>query len=257
MFLPHRSPVYAAVLGLATATAAFAQVSSIDSVKVTPRVFNDVPGATFTQFNSYPTDVSFGESGVSASGGGFANRDEWQFSNNGGSTAYQFQGNDYFSASMTLTLTASSLTQRKEAGFLMTSPNFPGGDLQFFVDTDAHEVVQVGGVGFYSFNNSQGITYTAGTPITLGITYFLNTDGKAAFIFTANGVNSPVEEFASGNIGSTATLGGYFQIVNDPTDPNNSGTASFANIGITPVPEPSTLALAGLGLLPILLRRRQ
>ena len=38
---------------------------------------------------------------------GWANRDVWYFSANGGSSAYQFQNNDYFHASFQVTLTGS------------------------------------------------------------------------------------------------------------------------------------------------------
>ena len=51
-------------------------------------------------------------------------------------------------------------------------------------------------------------------------------------------------------------LGGYFQIGNDPNNPNNSGKAFFGDISITsPTPEPGTLALLGLGIVPFLFRR--
>jgi hypothetical protein len=167
---------------------------------------------------------------------------------------------------MTLNLTGSPITPRKEAGFLFSTAS--NGDIQFIVNTDGHEVVQFGGISFYSFNNQTNnpITYNSGQNITLGMQYFLNSDGKNALQFYANGTPSPVFEFGptvgSGalDIGDGSTLGGYFQIVNDSTNSLNSGTALFSNIAIT-VPEPSTFALVGLvlglGGLTSLLRRRQ
>jgi hypothetical protein len=55
-----------------------------------------------------------------------------------------------------------------------------------------------------------------------------------------------------------STLGGYFQIVNNPADPSNSGMALFRNMSIVAVPEPSMFALLSLGVLPLglILRRR-
>ena len=242
----------AALVGLVAGSGAYAQVSSINSASVQTRVFNDVPGSTVAVINKYPTGISITDVGVSQATG-FANRHVWDFSNDGGTSAYKLNNNDYFQASFDLTLTGNPITPRKEAGFLLSTTS--SGDIQFIVNTDGHEVVQFGGIGFYSFNASNGITYNDGDTITLGISYFLDGNGKNALMFTANGVNSPVQEFATGGIGDGSTLGGYFQIVNDPTNPLNSGTASFAKISI--VPEPSTLALLGLGALPLLLRRRR
>ena len=237
----------ATLICLAAATSAYAQVGSINSAKVTPRVFNDIPGAALTVNNSYPTTISFDEQRVSQTGG-FANRDVWQFSNNGGASPYQFNNNDFFQATMTLTLTGTPLSPRKEAGFLL---NTIGGDGQFIVNTDAHEVVAFGGpLPFYAFP----ATYDSGETITLGLTYFLDGNGKRAIIYTADGVSSPAQEFSNLEQGiiDSSTLGGYFQIVNDANNPNNGGTAVFGNIGI---PEPATIATnilvvlgAGLGV---------
>ena len=253
----QRYTCYAALIGLAATSGLYGQVSSINSAVVQPRVFNDVPGATLTVVTNYPSSISFNEQGVSTATG-FANRDVWQFSSTSGVSAYQFQNNDYFSVLMTLTLTASPLLPRKEAGFLFTTASH--GDIQFIVNPDGHEVVQFGGIGFYSFNNSNGILYNSGDTITLGMTYFLDGNGKNALVFSANGTNSPVQEFATGDgIGNGSTLGGYFQIANASANPANSGSALFQNISISGVvPEPSTFALLSLGIVPLglLLRRR-
>ena len=238
---------YLTLIGLAAATGAYAQ---INSAFIMPRVFNDVPGATLTSINNYPGFIVFNEAGVS-SATGFANRDVWQFSNNG-TTAYALQNNDYFQASFNLTLTANTLTVRREAGFLFTTAT--SGDIQFIVDTDAHEVVQFGGISFYSFN--PGLSYNSGDTISLAMAYFLDASGNNALQFRANGVSSPVYEFAAGTgIGNGSTLGGYLQVVNDPANPSNAGTALFQNI--TLVPEPSVFALLSLGLLPLVFRRRR
>ena len=255
MTLLQRCACCATLIGLAAVTGANAQVSSINSAIVTSRVFNDITNATFTGANNYPSSISFSESGVSTTNSAFANRDMWQFSNNGGTSAYQFQNDDYFHVSFDLTLTGNPISPRKEGGFLFST--FNHGDLQFIVNTDGHEVVQFGGIGFYSFNANNGITYTSGTKITLGMTYFLDGNGRNALFFTANGVDSPVQEFAAGDgIGNGSTLGGYLQVVNDGTNPSNSGSALFENVNIAAVPEPSTFALLGLGLISLALRRR-
>jgi len=233
-------------LWLATVGEVGAQVNSINSAVVANRQFNDVPGASLTSFNLYPSIILFNEAGVSAPTG-FANRDSWQFSNNG-TTAYQFTSQNYFTATMTLQVTASPTSPRKEAGFLLSTPNF--GDIQFIVNTDGHEVVQFGGTSFYSFSGNNIVSYNSGDSIKLGLAYLLAPDGNSALQFFANGIASPVFEFAPGiGIANGSTLGAYFQIVNDPSNPANSGLATFQNLSIVATPEPSTLAITGLGLV--------
>jgi len=247
----QRCGCYATLIGLAAANGAYAQVSTINSARIYPREYNDVPGSSLTVVSNYSTLIRFSDLGVSAPGG-FANRHVWRFSNDGGTTAYQFQNNSFFQVSMTLTLTASSIAPRKEAGFLFDTI---GGQGQFIVNTDGHEIVAFGGpLPFYAFP----ATYDSGETITLGMRYFSN-NGTNSIIYSANGVNSPVLPFTNLEQGiiNGSTLGGYFQIVNASGDLFNSGIASFGNISI--VPEPSMFALLSLGVLPLalLLRRRR
>ena len=135
---------------------------------------------------------------------------------------------------MTLTLTGAPTSPRKEAGFRLDSS--VGGDGLFIVNTDAHEIVAFGGpLPFYSFGN----TYNSGTPIVLGMTYE-NIGGTNGIVYSANGVNSPFLPMTNLEQGvlDGSTLGGYLQVV-----------------GI--VPEPSSIALIGLGALTVYLRRRK
>ena len=244
-----------AIIGLAAVTGVYAQVTTINSAVVTTHVFNDVPTAVPLALNTYPSFILLGEAGMSAPTG-FADRDVWRFSANG-TTPYQFQNADYFSATFALTLTGSPITPRKEAGFLFSTAS--AGDVQFVVNTDGHEIVQFGGGPSYSW--TAGSTpalpgYNSGEIVTMRMDYFLDTGtGMNALQFFANGIPSPIYDYpAGGGIGNGSMLGGYFQIVNDPANPANSGNALFYNINI--IPEPSTLVLVGLGSLALLLRRR-
>jgi hypothetical protein len=227
-------------LGFGLATGAFAQVGAINSAIVTPRVYNDVTNATLTVVTNYPTLISFKEQNVSATNG-FANRDAWHFSKDEGATAYPFQNGDYFQVSMKITLTGNPATPRKEAGIIFNNPLNDGGE--FILDTDAHEVVAFGGfLPFYAFPKF----FNSGDTVTMGITYFRDANGKNSIIYTANGTNSPPLELSNNEQGviNNTTIGGYFQIQQDKTNPTNSGSASFASITITPLPEVGISAIA-------------
>jgi len=218
-----------ALVSLVGVNAAFAQISTINSAAYHPREFNDVPGSTLTVVSNYPSVISFDDRNVSKSTG-FANRHVWRFSNDSGVTAYQFTNDEFFSVFMTVTLTGDPISPRKEAGFLLSTI---GGDGQFIVNTDGHEVVAFGGpLPFYAFPR----TFNSGDTITLGMTYFLDSNGKRAVIYYANCLQSPPLEFSNLEQGiiDGSTQGGYFQIVNASSNPTNSGSAVFQNIQIGP-----------------------
>jgi len=236
------------VLGLAFISGAYAQPfnsgsavfqnititgdPAVNSDIVHPRVFNDYPWATLNTVNNYPSLVSFSESGV-VGPSGFANRDDWNFSSDGGLTDHLFNNNEYWSISALVTLTGNPTTPRKEAGLRLDSS--VGGDGLFILDTDAHEIVAFGGpFPFYSFGN----TFNSGDSVLMGITYE-NIGGTNGIVYSANGVDSPFLPMSNLEQGviDGSTLGGYFQIA-----------------GL--VPEPSAFALLGLGSVALLLRRR-
>lgn len=268
---------YAIFLGLTLATGAYAQVSSINSAIIVPRVFNDIPGATGNYVNSYPS-ISLSESGVS-SATGFADRDVWYFSNNGGSSAYQFHAGDYFNASFTINLTGNNPNGKDlEAGWLFSNPSGGfGGDLQAIVNAANGAVAQFGGPSYYPFSPAAGgypafagapnvANYVPGQTYTMGLNYVIDPNtGRNAFQYSVNGVfaqssaGNPYFDLGAGvSIGGTGDfLGGYLQVQTDSTNPSQSGTADFGNISITAVPEPSALALLCVGLLPLLLRRKK
>lgn len=211
-------------------SAASAQVSDINSARLFPRTYNDDPTSVLVSVNTYPTLISFNDQSVDKNGvaGGFANRHVWYFSKDSGVNAYRFQNNDFFEVFMDVTLTATPNSPRKEAGFLLDTV---GGQGQFIVNTDAHEVVAFGGpLPFYAFPS----TYDSGETLRLGMTYFRDVDGKRKVIYHAGGQSSPAKEFTNLEQGiiNQSRLGGYVQIVIDATNPLNSVTSAYQNITI-------------------------
>jgi hypothetical protein len=268
---------YAALLGgsfcaalCALPGSVLAQVSTINSATIDPRVFDDIPSATLTTVNNYPSAISFTEQNVS--GSGFANRDVWYFSNNGGASAYEPGFADYFQASFGLKVTGGDPGLDIEAGFLLSDPSGEiGGDLQSLV-TGAGVVVQFGGPSYYPFSPAAGgypgaggsvPNYVEGQTYNMLLDYTVDPNTHVnAFEYAVNGqyaassAGDPYFDLGPGvglgNVGDA--LGGYFQIQQNPNDPTNTGEAVFSNINI--VPEPTTLALLGVGV-PLLLRRRR
>jgi hypothetical protein len=262
-------------LSIIASTGAYGQISSINSAYIHEGVFNDMPGATRTFNNSYPGSITLSESNVSRTNSGGLNRDVWYFSNNGGASAYQFNAGNYFTASFSVTLSGGTSGVDMEAGFLFSNPAGTwGGDNQVVVVNNG-VVAQFGGPSYYPFSPAAGgypgvggsvPNYVVGQTYTMTMIYTVDPHtGNNAFEYAVNGqfgasaAGNPYFDLGAGlSIGALGdNLGGYFQIGNAP---NNSGSAVFSNISITPiiVPEPSALALAGVGMtLAWLFRRRQ
>ncbi len=264
MNLPQRLTFSAVLVSFAAATGASAQISSINSAVITPRVFDDMPGATGNYINNYPTSITLGESGAFRTTSGGLDRDYWAFSANGTTPYVLGAGDTAFTVSFNLTLGPDTGSVDSEAGFIIPNGqtasygqgngSFPGGDLQFLAKSSQdHFIGFFGGPGFWN----SGISYVAGTTINLKLVYFQTGGTGNMQFFVTDGTStasSPVESW-TGNLAGDI-LGGYFQIGNSGAAPGASAQSAFSDVVIT-VPEPSSLALLGVGCLGFLAFRRK
>jgi hypothetical protein len=98
------------------AGSAMGQVSAINGMTSMPRIFNDRPGSNLVITNNYPSSFRIAED--TPGQGGFANWHMGGFSTNGGASPYDFNYNDAFDATTTVTVhTLNPGTVGGEAGF--------------------------------------------------------------------------------------------------------------------------------------------
>ncbi len=207
-----------------------AQVSAINSFSVDSRVFDDIPAATLTTITNYPAEISFEEQNVS-SASGFANRDVWYFSTNGG-TPYLFQNNDYFTATFGVTLTGGTPGYDLEAGYLFSNPSGSfGGDLQSLL-TGAGVVVQFGGPSYYPIP----VEWLSRAPVAalqLRRNLYHGPENRREY-----SVNEPYAASSPGNTYFDLGRGRHRRRqpsgLRKPFLVTNTGTAVFSNISIVP-----------------------
>ncbi|MBA3481620.1 MAG: hypothetical protein H0T51_07380 [Pirellulales bacterium] len=243
---------------------AYAQqpVNDINGLRVRTSAFVGDPGTVKTvtpapvgtAITPLPSSLIYHETNFTNTGVGFqANRAEFLLSNDAGATGRFFRntfGNqDAFDISFDLTLEAQAATPRKEAGIRI---NFNGFDGLFLVNTDAGEIVAFGGtLPFYSFNVTNGLSYTAGETINMRMVYtppeldnanMVVEPGTIEYIVDegAGPVSSMPIEFGGieGGIIDGSTVGLHVQAtgaINDTTDFVRATWADFDFEGAAPV----------------------
>ena len=236
-----------------TLGAASAQAFSINpnAVHFTTRIYNDCPASTVTTDGSaYPASIFIDDTFLPCSG--FANLHIWQFSNDGGATASEFDNWSDFSFTTTMTMTGND-ANGGEAG-VNISPWYSAIDGRINCRVPDGEVAAFGGrMPFYSWTDPAhgGLHYVLGTPITLTMTYHHNgltsaSPGTVAYNVLYNSVNYPAGPFALdlGNasedpphgvwgILSPAHVGGFFQPRLDPGNFASTLRATWTNIQYT------------------------
>jgi len=218
------------VLTLVLALSVWAQ-AQVNDVVILDRVFNDDSDSISAHVKNLPT-VILSDTKLDGDGSPpeFANRHAW-FVSADGVDPLQLPLDVEWTLEYDLTLTGNPVTPRKEAGgFVRIGMPWGYSELQFMVNTDAHEVVAFGyPFPFYRFS----LSYNSGDTIHLGIHFFKDADGKYKVIYMVNELSSPAMALADQSIivqKNWITPGGYLQVNIQAGNPNNGGTAVFDNI---------------------------
>lgn len=202
-----RTRYFSATLLACAALAAFASGASAtpnaNGAVVLERLYNDCPISAVASTNSYPGSIHITDSwdGLCV---GFANGHAWNFSADGGATSANLGNNGNYKFSATVTLNSNPGTIE---GGIHLAPWWNNMDGRFQARLPDGEVACFGGrLPFYSFTASNGVVYTAGTPIRMTIEYHANglSSGSPASIqytcqYGPNTFSSPVLLFDQGN----------------------------------------------------------
>jgi hypothetical protein len=224
-----------------------------NSAVITPYIFGDCPGSTFTPINNFPSLVSISDSDFECMG--WTNLHIWDLSEDGLTPAV-FENCSHYAFSAVFNGSGSCVNGAAEGG-LRVSP-------WWSLNVDGRFNVRIGGNGeiacfggrlpFYSFTSGWGVTYTPGTDIWMQIVYApheldetdpaLSTAPNPATIiykifYQGVGYYSPPLPFDIGNPAEghgawgalyPAHVGGYIQAPNGSNGALWNYTAQWKNV---------------------------
>ena len=215
-------------------------VDDVNGLVVATGVVKGDPNTVVTiDTANYPELVSIDERDFTNMGIGFeANRNDLQFSSDGGDTPRPFHIGEAFDISVDVTLHAGSAAPPKEAGLRIDLIGFDG---VFYVNTETGEIAALGTVvPFFSFTAAAGAVYEPGRTINMRMAYtpptFVGgevTPGSMEYIID-NGfgpITSTALPFTNdeGGLLSGSLVAVYEQAIGDGSNPADFVTATFAD----------------------------
>lgn len=199
-----------------------------NSAVVLERLYNDCPISTVNSTNLYPASIQVTDSWDPLCIG-FANGHAWNYSADGATSLDFTNGGNYrFAATVVLSGTGTL------EGGIHIAPWWNNMDGRFQARIQDGEIACFGGrFPFYSFTANDGISYVAGTPIRMEITYLANGLSMASpatiqYKCTYNAVTytSPVLAFDEGNTAEDPPHGLWGSL-----DPSLAGGVAQINNG--------------------------
>jgi MYXO-CTERM domain-containing protein len=250
---------------IVAAAASFSQASpTINGAHINARVFNDMPGTTFTPTNAFPGSITLAETLPPIPSG--SNLHNFRLSADGGASNAVFANLDHFSISADVSYTTSS--GNGEAG-LNVSPWYSSNvDGQFHIRPSDGEVAAFGGrLPFFSFTGAFGSHYVNGSTVHMSIEV-VGVPGNPTHSMVQYGYGSlfsgwiPFDEgnisegpiYGNWGVTNGAAVGGYMQDFGQLA--TQTSTAVFGNVAYSSVPAPTAAGLLGLGGLLAARRRR-
>lgn len=229
------------VIRIAFSADAFGQnVSGINGIAPVIGVMQFDPGtAVNIDVSGFPDIATIDERGFTSTGSGFeANRNDLQFSSDGGVSPRLFATDEAFDVSADITLQVGSAAPAKEAGFRVDQAGFDG---IFFVNTETSEIAALGTVlPFFNFNAVYGISYQAGQTANLRMRYSpptmtgqVQSPGTMEYIVDLGlgPITSSPLPFSNpeGGVLPGSVVAAYEQATGSPNDPEDFVTTTFAN----------------------------
>ena len=241
----------------------------IDSAVLNLRLWNDDPDSVLSSGNLYPGSIFIQDLQLDGDGQGgeYANRHNFRLSDNGGISAANFMNGDGFTFFSDVTISG---TGNGEGGLSLSPWWSQNHDGIFMLKTTDGEIACFGGrLPFYSFTVNQGLTYTKGETVRLGLVYDPHSltqqdPGTIEYWLYKNSTwytsglipfdqGNPAEGYGEYGILDFAQVGGLFQPYIVVGDPTNGLRIDYGNMVFTP--EPASLALLCVAGL-LALRRR-
>ena len=242
---------------VAVAGSAAADVSDINGVNVTTRVWNDFPTSTVTVNNNFPGMFSITEDFPQGAAGNYANRHVAVLASNG--TNYNFTNAESFRLDVDIRIQAPNGQPRKEAGLILGNYITSGGytaEANLMVASDGEVAMFGGALPFHTYGPS---AYALGSWVHLSFMYVSPTDagGIAQAVIGVNGnyFSGGFDPGWQNGLGDGSFVEFYAQNQRNPLIADHV-ESDWANFSIQHVPTPASAGLIGLAGLAGMRRRR-